>query len=413
MRLSCLISLLSCLVSLLFSTPECQAKVLWEISGEAPMTASPLITDTGIYLVNHRQLIALSHKGQELWRVSLPATGHSQAVRAGDKLLVHSDDGLRALNLQGQILWHHASEDGPYLVWGDSRGWGMGDFPDPWAFYRSAPTVSDQRVFYSTLNGTYGVNLESGIELWRQTTGATHTKAAVSGETLIVGSWDNTLYGLNQTTGEINWRFTNPPMQGEYANWTGWRGFNLDPVARDNAVYVGGRGTYFFKINSQTGAPIWSTKHASSWIGSAALVEGNHVYYGLSDGLALIGQDTDSGNIERLIKADYPIFAQPLSDGQYLYFATLAGSVFRHSNADGSTVKLYQTDAGRRNLHTYTTTSGKPQYPALDTTVPAHQAATQQVQTLLRELDSILSLAAHGGQLYLGTANGRLIALKL
>ncbi|MBT1064289.1 PQQ-binding-like beta-propeller repeat protein [Bowmanella sp. Y26] len=387
-----------------------QAKQLWQIQAEQGVFASPLAHQDKLYLANGNTLWALDREGKTLWQQSLSAQARSTPAITNQTLLVHTEQGLQAFNLQGLPLWQHKSSDGPRRVNGESWGWGQGNVIDPWSWYRSSVTLSNGIAYYGSQTGTYAVRVSDGQRLWQQHTGTTHTQPAVSQGIVVVGSWNNHLYGLNAQNGDILWQLESPLPQGELGGWDGWQGFNLNPVISGDYVYVGSRSTWFFKLGLKDGREAWSTKHASSWIGSAALVHKDHVYYGLSDGLALIGQHRQSGNIEHLVRAPHLIFATPVLVGEQLYFATLSGELFSYQPTSRELTKHYQTQSSQTHYQKHVQQGGGPNYQPLDPSLSVHQASIKQVTEMLGDMDSIVSLSTANGALFLGLAGGRLLA---
>lgn len=385
------------------------AGVLWQLQTSHGVFAPPLLHNNVLYLANGNTLRALSLQGESLWQHQLSSQTRSTPTIAGGLLLLQTEQGLQAFNLTGRLIWQHHSDDGPHLV---NWGWGQGNYADPWNWYRSSVSVADGAAYYGSRAGTYAVRVSDGQQLWHQNTGTTHTQPAVAQGVVVVGSWNNRLYGLSAQHGHILWQFESPVPEGELGGWDGWLGFNLAPLIDGEHLYVGSRSTWFFKLNLKDGHEVWSTKHASSWIGSKALVHHEIVYYGLSDGQALVGQQTDSGNIEHLVLSPHLIFAAPVAVGEQLYFATLSGELFSYHPVSKEMKRQFQTQSSRAHYQTYVRQGGGPLYQPLDPQLTPHQASVKQVTDMLEDMDSIVSLSAANGILYLGLANGRLLAWR-
>ncbi len=192
-----------------------------------------------------------------------------------------------------------------------------------------------------------------------------------------------------------------------------WKGFNHSPIIHQGSVYLGNRGTYFYKINAKTGKEVWRTKHAFSWIGSAAVISEGSVYYGLSDGLALIGQDIKSGNFNTLIPVEHLIFAQPASGDKQVFFATLAGQLYSYNTSTKLTKLLFQTDESKSNYNEHVNEKGKPIYKGYTPNTPTSENWKKFSNILFQELDSILSVTYEQGVVYIGSAKGRVYAIEL
>ncbi|GAB3013085.1 outer membrane protein assembly factor BamB family protein [Bowmanella dokdonensis] len=390
-----------------------EAELLWEYQSGGPVTAPPLITNKGLFLAAGQAVHHLDKRGALLNRLPLDEDVRSTPVIHQGLLLVHGKGGLFAFSADGSQLWHHASQDGPLMVAGETWGWGEGVYADPWAWYRSGVAVKDNTAFYSDSGGTYAVELKTGKRLWHRDTGQTHTTPVVGDDAVFAASWNNSLYALSPANGEILWRFDADLPAGQFSGWAGWQGLNLTPTLNGKAIYLGSRGTYLYKLAASSGKEIWRVKHASTWIGSPAMVFDNTLYYGLSDGTALVGQALDSGNLTHLVQSPHLIFAPPVQVDGRIYFATLSGELFEYMPGTGQRRRLYQTRASADHYPRHVKAGGGPNYLPADPQLSPHQATVKQVQVMLREMDSILSLTTDGQQLYLGTATGRLLAIRI
>lgn len=81
----------------------------------------------------------------------------------------------------------------------------------------SGPAIGDQYpdivVVRSYDQNVYGVNFTSGEMLWRvNTNGGGGSSATIVGEMAYIGSWDRNLYAIKVNKGEVVWKFN---TQGE------------------------------------------------------------------------------------------------------------------------------------------------------------------------------------------------------
>jgi len=310
-------------------------------------------------------------------------------------------------------LWLFESTDGPLKVEGTTMGWGEGIYPDPWAWYRSAPLIVDGKVIFANQQGTYAVDAKTGKQLWHAATGATHTRPVHHDGIVVVGSWDNQLYGLNINDGAIAWKVTSRLPGGEMAGWLGWEGFNLDPVLHDGVVYAGNRGTHFYAIDARTGTEKWSWKHASSWVGSAAIVSDEVIYFGMSDGYSLIGLETGMGNQSLLFRNGFYNFARPQANSGRVYMASVSGELFAVDKSSGQGQRIFATAGSKTNLAELQSPTGGVKFLYSAEGGYTHENATKDVNHMLSRLDGLLSLTLADDTLYVGSANGNLYAVSI
>jgi outer membrane protein assembly factor BamB len=266
----------------------------------------------------------------------------------------------------------------------------------------SATVLAEPAWQYDAVGPVTGnaVDAESGEQVWHANTGTTHTRPAVNEGIAVVGSWDNHLYGLKLEDGSVGWKVRSRLLEGEIVGWLGWEGFNLDPVIHDGVVYLGNRGTHLYAIDAATGVEKWSGKHPTSWIGSPAVVSGGVIYFGLSDGFALVGLDARNGNQTLLFRNRFYNFARPQANENHVFLASLSGELFAIATGKGR--KLFATGASKANLPQLQSAGGGLEY-LYSKEGYTHENATRDVQRMLSELDS-LTLA--GDTLYAGSAAG-------
>lgn len=402
------------LVFLFLLTPfVVSAKLNWQFQTDGMVTGKPVLHQEKIYVTGGEYLYALNKKGNMVWRHHIGANSYSQV--AIDKHIIYllADNGLHALNTKGEAIWQFQTQDKPLKVEGETWGWGKGKFIEPWAWYRSSPVVIQDKVIFSNAQGTYAVDSTNGQQLWHTQTGITHTTPAHHNNTIVAGSWDNHLYGLELESGDIKWRVEGELPAGAMGNWQGWNGFNLSPTMDNGIVYVGTRGGYVYAIEAETGLERWSAKHPTTWIGSPVRVNNGSIYYGLSDGYSVIGRNANSGIINFLFQNQFYNFAQPVIQGNKIYVGDLAGRLFEVDEKSGKGELIFSTQSSQRNLHKMIQEKG-----GLKVTYSVEGAYTNEnmikdIQLMHKNLGSVLSMTLDSDTLYLGSADGRVYAVSL
>ena len=398
---------------LVLTSSAAHGELIWQFSTDGPVAGNPVVHQGSIYITGGNRLHVLNKQGELQWAYDAGAPSRSSAAVTDGAIFVLADNGLHALNLKGEKLWHFETRDGPLEVEGATMGWGEGKHEDPWAWYRSAPLVVDGRVVFGNRQGTYALDAKGGKQLWHVPTGTTHTRPVFHEGIVVVGSWDNRLYGLNLDDGAVAWKVASRLPGGAMAGWLGWEGFNLDPVIEEGVIYAGNRGTHFYAIEARTGTEKWSWKHPSSWVGSAAVIHDNTVYFGMSDGMALIGMDIRTGNQSLLFRNRFYNFARPQANDRHVFMASLSGELFAVDRLTGQGAKIFSTKASQANLPELLSPNGGMNYLYSAEGGYTHENATKDVNRMLTMLDSLLSLTLDGATLYAGSANGNLYAISI
>lgn len=388
-------------------------ELLWQFTSDGAIAGNPVVYQQSVYVTGGTKLNALNKKGELQWTYDTGAPSRSTVAVADDVIFVLADNGLHALDVKGNRLWLFESPDGPFEVEGTTMGWGEGTFTDPWSWYRSAPLVVGDKVVFANRQGTYALDAKTGEKLWHTGTGTTHTRPAFHEGMVVVGSWDNHLYGLNIEDGAIAWKVTSRLPGGELAGWKGWEGFNLDPVIHKGVVYAGNRGTHFYAINAKTGNEKWSWKHPTSWVGSPAAVSDEVVFFAMSDGNSLIGLETRMGNQSLLFRNDFYNFARPQANDQRVFMASVSGELFEVDKSTGQGNKIFATKDSVANLDEIKSPNGGLNFVHSAEGGYNHINATRDVNRMLSSLDSLLSLTLDGDTLYVGSANGNLYAISI
>jgi len=383
------------------------AQDAWEFQTSGMIKAKPTISDDTIFVAGGEVLYALDKNGKLRWQKDLEASIAARITLAGDMLYVHSAAGLHALDKSGEQKWFFAKLDKGPLVAGKSWGWGDETLADPWGWYRSSPLLKDGKIYFGSDDGLYAVAASDGTQIWHAAMGPVTADPASFKNSIIVASWDNKLYSVNAETGETKWVVEAQVPGGPASKWIGYYGFNLNPVVYKDAVFVGARGTYFYALKAETGEEAWSVKVGTSWIGSPALVTEDSVYFGLSDGKAVLGYNRRSGEQNTFFRTASLIFAQPEKHANQLIIGSLSGQLFRLDTVSGKgeQIKLLTDKTGSYQSYF------DPKIQPGD--LSPHEAAIWSINKMLTGFNSILNLTVHGGVAYLSTASGRLYAVPL
>lgn len=400
-------------ISLILFSSLTFAKVEWQFKTQDRVTGQPVIYKNLVYVLAGQSLSVLNKSGSLQWQYPLKSKTYSKVTIENDTIYLLADNGLHAITMKGEKKWFFATTDTALSIEGETWGWGTGKFVDPWSWYRSSPIIVKDKVIFGNANGTYALSSQTGEKLWQLKTGVTHTKPVYHEGIVVIGSWDNHLYGLNENDGSIKWKFTSRTPQGAMADWNGWQGFNLDPIIYNGMVYVGNRGSYFYAINAKTGIEQWSSQYAGTWIGSAAVENNGEIFFGTSDGYSLVGLNAKTGSQTLLNLNDFYNFAQPQVNDTTVYFATVSGQLFAVNRETSQSELIFSTPSSKKNYATAVKKNGglKRQYGVNGNYSNATEI--KDIDYMHKQLDSILSVTLDGKMLYLGSANGNVYAISL
>lgn len=181
---------------------------VWGHTADDGMLASATITEDFVLFSSMKSILYLQRlsDGENLWSQELSTeeakynwAATTPAVKMTGKesgiVVAGSGDGrMSGVNLtDGQILWTHVSDStifkvSPYRR--DSRP------------LLSSPTIAGDKVFFGSADGhVYGLDLETGEELWSYDIGASvMSTPLVTGNTVYVAAYDGRLYAFTAGT---------------------------------------------------------------------------------------------------------------------------------------------------------------------------------------------------------------------
>lgn len=292
----------------LYALDDETGDLLWQHDAGSPVQYAPLVGDGAIYVPTisegGRKIHALdAESGVELWVASqyFPFdTGWESGIGAAladDTLLAIGDEGeLHALDSQtGETVWSFR---------GDVR--------------TDTPPVPIGDVVYITASNTaYALDLETGAELWKFSTGMFPARgfAPVIEGGMYFFSPDDHAYGLDIASGEQAWIFGLDSMA------------NTVPVVSEGMVYVASEYGALYALDQQTGDEVWILGPSDNMLQSLEVADGV-LYLESSDGY-LVALDAMTG--QELWGFNKGFFSgvrtYTLSDG-IVYVSSLNGAIY-------------------------------------------------------------------------------------
>ncbi len=130
---------------------------------------------------------------------------------------------------------------------------------------------------------------------------------------LFFGAYDNNLYALNSTNGELIWKF---PTEGGIVN---------RPIVQDSTVFFGSEDNGLYAVSSRLGKSVWNFRADGPIRGSPQTAEG-HIFFG-SDDSHLYAVNLISGKMVWRTEVSGPVRSTPFITSDYIYFGTEYGEV--------------------------------------------------------------------------------------
>lgn len=218
-------------------------KVLWKFKTNGRIRSTPVIQDKSVLVASYDGVLygLDKTKGTQQWRYETEGA-HLKSEDFGwdrnaidatpfvakDKLVFGSRDGnLYAVDMTTKAL-----------VWKFTYG-------PTWSV--ASPLVYQEKVFVGwSDNRLFGaVDLQTGKEVWKYEAGHhMYSSPVVAGNTVIVGSGDNKLYGFDTATGKVQWTFK---TQG---------GIYSSPVLDSTTVYFGSDDGAMYALQGSSREPV-------------------------------------------------------------------------------------------------------------------------------------------------------------
>jgi serine/threonine-protein kinase len=241
-------------------------------------------------------------------RGGLVALGVVSALVAGGVAYVASDPGGGASgsdSVSGPLPLHLASE------WSVRTG----------GHVFSSPAVTGPTVVVGSEDGkVYGLDATSGARRWTASTPRpVRASAAIDGDTAYVGGFDGTLYAFDTATGAVRWK---QPL--------GIKIVSTAAIA-DGFVLVGADGLDAF--DAVTGAPRWELPTGALVVSSPAVSAGT-VVVGADDGSLHAARVAD-GTPLWTQPVGGPVWSSPVIDGGVVYAGGTDGSFVAVDVGDG------------------------------------------------------------------------------
>ena len=178
----------------------------------------------------------------------------------------------------------------------------------------ASPVLAGDTIVVGSEDGTvYGIDRASGAMQWQRATGGpVRASAAVDGSTAYVGSLDGNVYALDTTDGSVRWQRD-----------LGYEIVSSATVA-DGLVIVGADGLY--ALDAATGESQWHVDTSDVVVSSPAVAHGT-VVVGSNDG-SVYGATVADGSSVWHVATGGPVASSPVVAGGTAYVGSTDGSLY-------------------------------------------------------------------------------------
>lgn len=264
-------------------------EILWEVETDDWVRARPALTKTGIMVaLVDGQVLGLSPKGKVEWKKKVSSHPiYADLVSTSRGVLISDSDlWIYSLNSQGDVTWKKSILSGYENEAGERI---FTDVLSGGTYYQSKPTAYQGKLFFGNPAGfLYGVDAETGKELWKFEMGA-----AIS----------------------------------------------VGPAVADGKVYAGQQGgeRWFYCLDAETGDLVWKQTIPGGWVWGSAAVDDGLVYVPTVNGYAVC-LDGKTGHIVWMFPTAKSVPAEPAIDGDLVYFGSWSRSLYAFDKKTGDVV---------------------------------------------------------------------------
>lgn len=276
-----------------FASLKPDGTLAWRYSAAHKIYPSALVVGESVMFgTEGKELIALSTRGQLRWSVPLQDAVDASATLGPDGTVYAVADGVYAIDLEGNLLWHRPTADhirtapaihpaGLILV-GTPEGSLIALRPDGGVAWEvpvggaieGAASIDDEgRIYVGTGRGEILQLNEAGSVLWRFSTAdeVRATPAITHDGTVVIGSYDGSIYAL-APSGALRWKVDTRGRVRASAR-----------IDADGRIYVGSQDNFLYCI-APDGTVLWRYNIGQDVDSTAEIGAGGTIYVGSDDG---------------------------------------------------------------------------------------------------------------------------------
>lgn len=321
-------------------------KLHWTFQAGDSIESSAAIVDNVVYVGSmDSSLYAVDlATGKQRWRYATtgPVQESSPCIQNGVAYVGDLEGILHAVDVKtGKALWTFKSESeiksspnctsgGVYFGSYDQNLYCLSPRTGAliWKFttegpLHSTPSVNGNQIYVSGCDEMFRIiNATTGKQLYALPLGA-YTGASVASQDdfAVVGTFGNTVVGIDLKKQEIQWIYSHPTRSFP---------FYSSPALTADRVVLGGRDKMVHCLDRSTGKAIW-TFLTRARVESSPLITQNRVFIGSSDG-RLYELDLVSGKNTWSFTAGAPLTASPAAVHGSLAIGSQDGQLFCFGN---------------------------------------------------------------------------------
>jgi len=294
----------------------------WIFKTNGPIRSTPAVfNETVFFGSSDGNFYAVDlNSGNEKWEFNSGASVTSSPSISGNKIFFSSRSGyLFALDLNsGEEIWKSdLGRDLPY-------NWGFD-------YYVSSPVVENNNIYIGSGAGKfYSINTNNGEVNWEfNCNSRIRSTAALSNGFVLFGDMDGRFYALHKDMGSQAWKFEVEGIKYDNSKF----GFDRKSIMSSaavsgNNVVFGSRDGSLYNLNIETGKEIWKVSHGTSWIITSPAIYNGVVYEGSSD--ARFEQAVDLKTGKEIWKANsiQAVWSSPAVTKSAIYFGDFSGTLF-------------------------------------------------------------------------------------
>jgi len=287
----------------LYALDMTTGNTIWTFDCNNPISSSPAFANGTVFFGTENPGTVYSinaSTGLPIWAYQVPtgaAVYSSPALVDGEVIAGSSDGDLFCLN----------QADG-HLLWATQLGGG----------YLSSPAIQNGTVYIACARGVEAVDVLTGTWIWEYATKffVTSCPAVADGLVFVGTEDDDSLYVLNQSTGNFVWRI--------------WGGGHFTAPAVDSSnqlVIIGSRDYKLYCAEESTGDINWTYINGPNYLSAPTISANGLVYVGTSDGNLICVNETTGEEIWRY-NVTNSITSSPTLDDEHVFAATLEGQIY-------------------------------------------------------------------------------------
>lgn len=314
--------------------------VLWRFQTEGTVRSTPALADGVVYVgSSDGHLYALdAESGRMVWSFDAGSPIASSPAVADDVILVGGRDGvLHGISRSsGRGLWRISTGPDRPLPWGH----------EGWDYIHSSPSLAQGMAYWGSGEGTlYALDPATGRVHWRyEVESRIRSTPAVVGDLLVFGDSDGYVHALEPRTGEERWRFATDGVGYDSGDF-GYdrRQISASPVISGEEVLIGSRDATLYSLASADGSLRWRFDEGSAWVIASVAATESRVFSARSSSGNVRAIDRATGEeVWRLSTGDF-VFSSPVLVDDVLYIGRGDGVVSAHDADTGETLWSYRT----------------------------------------------------------------------